>query len=320
VQGDATSPGVTKRILAARGAKNAVSAEHAYHAFVEQERTANGQVESVATVFLTNRECPFTCLMCDLWKNTLDTSVVPGAIPAQIRSALHSLPPARHIKLYNSGNFFDPRAIPRQDWEEIADCAQGFDSVIVENHPRMCGPQCGEFRSMLDGPELEVALGLETSHEPTLARLNKQMTVQDFARACETLTDEGIRIRTFVLLRPPETTEAEGIARAVESVRFAFDCGAECVAVIPTRPGNGILDQMLQDGTFESPSLRALEHVIDETVAWNRGRVFADLWDLERFATCPDCVQARINRLQEINLTQRITQRVECRECDSSRS
>src|SRR2546430_5667940 len=49
----------------------------------------------VATVFLSNRECPFRCLMCDLWKNTLETTLPPGRIVGQIRWALERLPPAR---------------------------------------------------------------------------------------------------------------------------------------------------------------------------------------------------------------------------------
>ncbi len=73
-------------------------------------------MEPVATVFLTNRECPFRCLMCDLWRNTLTETVPVGAIPAQIDHALLRLPPAKQLKLYNSGSFFDPHAIPPQDY------------------------------------------------------------------------------------------------------------------------------------------------------------------------------------------------------------
>ena len=93
----------------------------------------------MATLFLTNRECPFRCLMCDLWKHTLEETVPVGAIPAQIDFALERLPPAKHIKLYNSGNFFDPQAIPREDYAEIARRVRSFDTLIVENHPRLCG-------------------------------------------------------------------------------------------------------------------------------------------------------------------------------------
>ena len=87
---------------------------------VEPERAPDGRIVQVATIFLTNRECPLRCLMCDLWKNTLQERTPPGAIPAQIDYALARLPPAPHVKLYNSGSFFDPRAIPVEDYPAIA--------------------------------------------------------------------------------------------------------------------------------------------------------------------------------------------------------
>ena len=39
-------------------------------------------------VFVANRECPFRCVMCDLWMHTLDGDTPRGAVPAQIRGAL----------------------------------------------------------------------------------------------------------------------------------------------------------------------------------------------------------------------------------------
>ena len=60
---------------------------------VETEADDDGGAVEVATVFLTNRECPWRCLMCDLWRNTLEETVPEGAIAAQIRYALERLPP-----------------------------------------------------------------------------------------------------------------------------------------------------------------------------------------------------------------------------------
>src|SRR6185503_19919984 len=59
--------------------------------FVEQERSESGEAVSVATIFLTNRECPWRCIYCDLWKNTVTETVPAGAIPAQIDFALSQL-------------------------------------------------------------------------------------------------------------------------------------------------------------------------------------------------------------------------------------
>lgn len=301
----------TQQILGARGPRNRVDPGMPYHFLVEPEYSAKGVVEDVATVFLTNRECAFQCLMCDLWKNTTETAVPVGAIPAQIDWALARLPLAKHIKLYNSGNFFDPQAVPAQDLPEIARRVSSFRTVIVENHPRLCSDRCDVFQQMC-GTQLEVALGLETSHAATLATLNKQMTTDDFARACEMLLGFGIRIRAFVLLRPPGVSEEQGIEQAVESVRFAFRCGVDCCAVIPTRPGNGILDQLHREGRFHPPVLRSLEVVMEQTIEWRRGRVFADLWDIDRFSSCDRCLEARRDRLLRMNLTQRIPAAIHC--------
>src|SRR5438128_1186173 len=98
-------------ILAERPTRNIVDPWRPYAWSVEAECTASGHVEDVATVFLTNRECPFRCLMCDLWKNTTEERVPQGAIVAQLDWVLTQLPAVKHLKLYNAGNFFDAQAI-----------------------------------------------------------------------------------------------------------------------------------------------------------------------------------------------------------------
>lgn len=294
---------LTRQILNARGPRNSVDPWRPWAFFVEQEYSRHGQVEDVATLFLTNRECPFHCLMCDLWKNTTEDTVPAGAIPAQIEWALQQLPAAPHIKLYNSGNFFDPKAIPRSDWPAIARLVAGFETVIVENHPRLVGPHCGEFQQLC-GNQLEVALGLETSHTETLAALNKQMTAKDFEEACRLLVDDRILIRAFILFKPPWTTEQQAMDRTLESVRFAFDCGVSCCSIIPVRTGNGIMDRLQQEGTWEPPRLSSLEHVMQTALGWKRGRVFIDLWEARQFADTPDSADEQLKRLSRMNLTQ----------------
>lgn len=304
-----------REIRAARPARNHVDASRPYAYLVEPERTAAGAIEDVATIFLTNRECPFRCLMCDLWKNTLEQSVSPGDIPRQIEFALNELPLAQHIKLYNSGNFFDPLAIPRADREAIAKLVAPFKTVIVENHPRFCTEDCLRFRDLTD-TELEVAIGLETVHEGVLSRLNKQMTLADFERAVLFLRTHGISVRAFILLRPPYLNEQQGVDWAIRSIEFATSIGVGCCAVIPTRAGNGIMEVLQARGEYSPPDIRSMEAVLDAGLKWNRGRVFVDLWDVERFSHCAKCGPARIQRLQRMNLSQEIVPHIHCA-CES---
>src|SRR4029453_540645 len=59
---------------------------------VEDERAAGGARRArVATVFLTGRECPWRCVMCDLWRGTIASDTPPGAIPRQVETARDEL-------------------------------------------------------------------------------------------------------------------------------------------------------------------------------------------------------------------------------------
>jgi radical SAM enzyme (TIGR01210 family) len=278
---------------------------------VEPERTAQGTIEDVATLFLTNRECPFRCLMCDLWKYTTDKRVPDGAIPAQIKYALSHFTAARHIKLYNAGNFFDAQAIPPADHARIAEQLSPFRTVIVECHPLLVGDRCLTFRDRLR-PAFQVAMGLETVHPEVLRRLNKGMTTGDFEKAARFLVGNGIAVRAFILLRPPFLNEMEGVEWAKRSLDFAFEVGVECCSIIPTRAGNGALEQLAERGEFMPPLLESLETVLEYGISLRRGRVFADLWDIEKFYICRRCSPERARRLLQMNRSQTIPPRIEC--------
>jgi len=297
-----------------RGKKNPVDQRLPYATHLEPERAPDGQIEQIGTIFLTNKECPFQCLMCDLWKNTTDQSVQPGAIPHQIDWALNKLQGATSIKLYNSGNFFDAKAIPTTDYRAIADLLQNFNRVIVENHPKLINKHVLNFQQLL-APNLEMAMGLETIHPQVLSQLNKKMTLQDYQRAVLKLRDLGIPARAFILLRPPFLNESEGVVWAQKSIEYAFEIGVQTVAVIPTRRGNGALEHLETHGYFTPPILKSLEQVLRFGIGLKAGNVFADLWDLHLFSSCSKCLALRRERLQLMNLHQEIFPEIDC-DCD----
>jgi radical SAM enzyme (TIGR01210 family) len=303
-------------ILERRPARSAVDPSQPHAFLIEPERSDTGALVSMATIFLTNRECPYRCLMCDLWRNTLSGPTPTAAIPAQIDYALARLPPAHQIKLYNSGSFFDPAAIPVNDYPAIAERTRSFDRVIVESHPALIGKRSFEFQKQLNGTPLEVAMGLETVHPDILPRLNKRMTLPDFQAAAATLATRQIALRVFVLLKPPFLEEGDALAWAQRSVDFAFDQGASVVSIIPTRPGNGALDALQEAGQFSMPRLATLEQALAYGIKQNRGRVFADLWDLARFSRCAVCFAARQRRLEWMNREQQWLPDVECHHCE----
>jgi archaeosine synthase beta-subunit len=301
-------------ILSQRPERRILDPQQPYAFLVEDERAASGEVVPVATIFLTNRECPWRCLMCDLWRNSLTESVPSGAIPEQISFALARLPAARQIKLYNSGSFFDVHAIPPEDYRPIAAQVASFERVIVESHPSLIGDRCFHFRDLLSVP-LEVAMGLETIHPIALERLNKRMTLKQFADAAMRLRENTIDLRVFILVPPPFVRKDEALYWAQRSLDYAFDCGATVATLIPTRAGNGATDQLMQSGDFTPPNLQTVEDALEYGIGIKRGRVFVDLWEIQQVDACSHCREQRIARLASMNLTQQPSDAVLCDAC-----
>lgn len=276
-----------------RGDRASVDPQRPNAAFVEIEPIALGRPVAAATLLLAVAECPLACAMCDLWQRTLTRPTPEGAVGRQIDWALEHLQAtgrvqSRHglhtIKLYNSGSFFDPRSIPPADYAAIAGRLGGFQRVVVENHPRFGHSRLRRFTELL-GPELEVAVGLETVQPGMLRRLNKRMRRDDFDRFAVMLRDLRVGLRVFLMLGPPWNRFREAVNWTRLSVRHAVRAGARHITIIPARSGNGWMEQQQHRGAFAPPSLEMLAEAL-ELAQHDVARfgsdcvVTADLWDV----------------------------------------
>jgi radical SAM enzyme (TIGR01210 family) len=255
-------------VIDLRGARPAHDPWRYQNLLVEDEQTERGDVARVGTIFLTGRECPWRCAMCDLWRFTTRADTPAGAIPAQILAARQFWRTRgdviTRLKLYNASNFFDPRAVPVGDYRDIAAAINGdpknvVEQVIVESHPSLIGERVERFLETLDGRRLEVAMGLETVHPAALDALNKRMTTDDFALAATTLQRLGVSLRVFVLIAPPFVPREEQDDWLLASVAFAEECGASVISLIPARPGNGTMEALTAQKLFVKPTRADVE-------------------------------------------------------------
>lgn len=285
-----------KSILKLRGVKNEIEATQAVDFFDEIELSSDGVLDHVSVVLLSNSECPLTCTMCDLWKNTLDSPTPPRSNYNQIRLAQIQLPKSSRIKLYNSGNFFDRRAVPQEELKDIAELLSDYSEVIVENHPKIRVESAPEFSELLDG-KLEIAMGLETVHPEVFKFLNKGMEIEDFRKASVFLKNENIAVRAFIITGLPFLSPSENIEWTLRTIDYAFSSGASVCSIIPLRSSSGYMKLLENDGRIQKPKIESLEGILDKAQASYKGRVFLDLWDLEG----PEDI---LNRLEKKNQNQ----------------
>jgi len=306
---------VDARIRSLRPPKARVDPFTAQGTLIELERRPDGCMERALTVFLTGAECPFTCSFCDLWKYTIEGPTPPGALAAQLEKALDGVS-AQRLKLYNASNFFDTRAVPRQDVAAIAKLAAPFRSVTVESHASMIGERAVEFARAIPG-RLEVAVGLETIHPVASSKLNKKLELSRFDSAAEFLASNNIDLRVFVLLGAPHIPVSESTEWTVRTVQYAIDRGATVISIIPVRGGNGELERLESLGEFVPPTLIQLEDALDRCSDFAGAVVTADLWDIERLALCDACREQRIARLELQNQSGVVEQRMSCSMCEA---
>ena len=252
---------------------------------IEDEPTERGDVARVGTIFLTGRECPWRCAMCDLWRFTIRDDTPAGAIPEQVAAARRVWrergEQVSRLKLYNASNFFDPRAVPERDYGAIVAQLAGLDQVIVESHPSLIGARVDRFLDALGGTRLEVAMGLETAHPAALDALNKRMTLDDFATAAGYLRRRHVSVRAFVLIGPPFVPAAEQDAWLLKSVAFAEACGAAVISLIPARAGNGTMEALTAQKLFRPPTPEDVDRSMKLVLGRSPGpspRILLDPW------------------------------------------
>jgi len=238
-----------------------------------------GQVETT-TVFLTASPCPIGCRMCDLHRHTLPGPTPEGVVAEQIDAALAKRPRRGWLKLYNSGNFFDPQSIPVSDYEAIALRCEGFSRLVVENHPRFGAERLRRFRDRLP-VQLEVAVGLETVQPRWLNRLAKQMTRDEFDRYARWLAGEGVDLRVFLILGVPGVTAREATRWARLSVRHALAASARHISLIPARIGEGWSGLGDQLPSLSMDVLGEIQRAVLRD-ADGRAAVTIDVWDIDR--------------------------------------
>jgi hypothetical protein len=139
------------------------------------------------------------------------------------------------------------------------------------------------------------------------------MTLDTFRHAARFLREHQIALRVFVLLSPPFMPTDAAVDWACRSLDLAADCGATATVVIPTRGGNGAMETLGSD--FVRPRLPQLESTLEYGLTRTDMRVFADLWDIERFFDC-ECAPRRAERLRAMNREQGVPPSVIC-SCDA---
>ena len=183
------------------------------------------------------------------------------------------------LYVYNGGSFLNSDEIPLLSQLAIAKSVgqhKSLDSLFVESRPEFINSlSLARLTDELKGKVLEIGIGLEAVDDRIREVLiRKGFSRDDYEQAVKTCKKRGVKVLTYVFLKPLGLTEAEAIDEAVKTIKYAFKTGTDEVSLSCAfiQPGTPMHEAYLA-GKFKPPWLWSIIEVLKRTKDFGPVRV-----------------------------------------------
>ena len=269
----------------------------------------DGEKTSAMVVIMRTNGCCWVkhggCTMCGYREASLH-NVTEADLLMQLDQALSRYKGEPFVKIYTSGSFLDENEIPLSVREKVFEAFSGCKRIGFESRPEFIVPDVVKTLPK----NVTVALGLESSNPEVLeVSVHKGFTPDDILRAGTLLHENGIGVRTYLLLKPLYMTEDMAIADAVSSAKFA-DAFSDEISINPLNVQRGTyVERMWKRGEFRSPWIWSLVEVFRQL----HGTVTARLMSspsgggaMRGVHNCGQCDQKLLEAIESFSFSQNI--------------
>ncbi len=233
-----------------------------------EEEVLDGEVVDAFVVILRTKGCYWArksgCSMCGYVSDCF-TDVSEEDLAKQWSAALAAYRDQPVVKVYNSGNFFDPNEIPPRIRRRIlGDLGERCRKVVVENLPQLVRkPLLEEALGLCE--RFEVAIGLETANDFVRDHcISKDFHFDRYVEAARVARECGASVKTYLLLKPPFLSERASMVDVVTSAK-AVDGLTDTISINPTNvQKDTLVDILYRRGEYRSPWLWSLVEVLKD--------------------------------------------------------
>lgn len=253
-------------ILVGKGRTNPIS-------FWKEKDRKGDEIVETATLILDTPGCYWSeklgCSMCGYNNNVNRGAVGHTDYLAQLEVNIEEMRGIDYIKIFTSGSFFDENEIPGETtsaiFEKIHDISPR-SRILVESRPEFITERAIKEIKSLHG-DIEVAIGIETTDDSVRAKLiRKGFTFDEFTGSAEILIDNGVSLKSYLLMKPPFLDENSAISDMVRSVRDLIQRFPE--QTISINPMNiqkrTVVERLFQRGLYRPPWLWSIIMVLLE--------------------------------------------------------
>ena len=296
-------------------------------AWVEEDRLIVGTGQALV-IIMNSLGCEWSrgeaggCSMCG-YSNDTTENITEDDLIQQIEDVYNrfSEKDIQAVKLFNSGSFLDEKEIPPKAQEKIMEIINQFESVkeiIIESRPEYVeNSTLKRIKKQIPEKQLEIGIGLESSNDfIRINNINKGFLFSDFKKAVKIALDNDVRVKSYLLFKPPFLTENEAIEDMIQSSIDSIKAGASSISINPLNIQSGTLVyQLWKDGLYRTPwfwSLKVLlqklhERIKDEGLENQYDRILCDpsgAGSERGIHNCKICNRGFIHATKKFSLTQ----------------
>lgn len=246
--------------------------------WIESDYLLNGSGEALV-IILNSKGCQWGlglfggCSMCG-YSNETTEDINATDLVNQTKKAfeIFSKKNFQAIKIFNSGSFLDEEEIPIEAQEKIFKMINDFDNVteiIIESRPEFVTKKSLNRLTNISekNKQIEIGVGLESSNDfIRINHINKGFLFSDYLKAVKIALKEQVRVKSYLLLKPPFLTEKEAIKDTHQSIIDAIKAGSKSISINPVNIQTGTLvHDLWRNGLYRSPWFWSVRKVIKDT-------------------------------------------------------
>ena len=227
---------------------------------------------TAATVIFRTRGCAWWwksgCTFCGYFNDVRD-DVTADDLFAQWDEAkrrLDDFEGCSMVKVYTSGTFFEDRENP-PEWQEaiLKETHERGLHLVIEAQAQMCTPEKIAWVAERH-PGCTVAIGLEAYDDAVLRfHVNKGFSTKQWHRSIDMLRENGLRVKTYLLFKPPFMSEGDALELTSKWVSEVAPL-SEDVSVNPMNIQRGtIVDRLYRNREYRPPWLWSLVEMLERT-------------------------------------------------------
>ena len=236
------------------------------------ETLADGTPTTAVTVILRTKGCHWWwksgCTFCGYFNDTRDDIESPE-LHSQweyAKKKFNDFADHGMVKVYTSGSLLEDREIA-VDFQEtvLRDCHELGKELIIESRTEQLNPEKLAWAKKIN-PSFTVAIGLEALDDEVLRfHINKGFSLKSWYRAVENLRAENLRIKAYLMFKPPFMSEGDALEHCIRWVKGVAE-DADEISINPMNIQRGtVIDRLFRGNDYRPPWLWSLVELIEQT-------------------------------------------------------